>query len=123
MGGGRTVPFLTRISADYTAVDYTPELVETCRLNHPGVRVHHMDARNMATFADNTFALVTFSFNGIASIGHGPGIDRRIKKSARHRGAGSGIKSESYSDIMRTCGDAHGKEYASTNVGTEYENS
>jgi SAM-dependent methyltransferase len=68
VGGGRTVPFLTRISSDYTAVDYTPELVEICRRNHPGVRVHHMDARNMAAFSDNTFALVTFSFNGIDSV-------------------------------------------------------
>jgi SAM-dependent methyltransferase len=70
VGGGRTVPFLTRISTDYTAVDYTPEPVEICRRNHPGVRVHHMDARNMATFGDNTFALVTFSFNGIDSVDH-----------------------------------------------------
>jgi Methyltransferase domain len=35
VGGGRTVPFLTRISNDCTAVDYTPELVEICRRNHP----------------------------------------------------------------------------------------
>src|SRR5260221_3829217 len=35
VGGGRTVPILTSISGDYTAVDYTPELVELCRRNHP----------------------------------------------------------------------------------------
>jgi SAM-dependent methyltransferase len=70
VGGGRTVSFLTRISSDYTAVDYTPELVEICRRNHPGVRVHHMDARNMSAFSDNAFALVTFSFNGIDSVDH-----------------------------------------------------
>jgi SAM-dependent methyltransferase len=68
VGGGRTVPFLTNISSDYTALDYTPELVAICRRNHPGIRVHHMDARNMAAFADNTFALAMFSFNGIDSV-------------------------------------------------------
>lgn len=68
VGGGRTVPLLRRLSQDYTAVDYTQELVDVCRRNHPGVRVLHMDARNMAQFSDHSFALVMFSFNGIDAV-------------------------------------------------------
>lgn len=68
VGGGRTVPMLTAISADYTAVDYTPELVSVCRENHPGAHVFHMDARDMSAFSDNSFALVMFSFNGIDAV-------------------------------------------------------
>ncbi len=68
VGGGRTVPLLTAISHDYTAIDYTPELVGICRRNHPGVRVLQMDARDMSAFADGSFGLVTFSFNGIDAV-------------------------------------------------------
>ncbi|VBW00297.1 type 11 methyltransferase [Burkholderia pseudomallei] len=70
VGGGRTVPLLKTISADYTAVDYTPELVEICRRNHPGTRVHRMDARDMSAFADESFSLVVFSYNGIDAVDH-----------------------------------------------------
>lgn len=68
VGGGRTVPLLTAISQDYTAIDYMPEMVALCRRNHPGVRAHQMDARDMSAFADNSFALVMFSFNGIDAV-------------------------------------------------------
>jgi SAM-dependent methyltransferase len=68
VGGGRTVPLLTQISSNYTGVDYTLELVTICRRNHPGVRVEHMDARDMSAFDDNTFSLVMFSFNGIDAV-------------------------------------------------------
>jgi len=62
------VPLLTQISSNYTGVDYTLELVTICRRNHPGVRVEHMDARDMSAFDDNTFSLVMFSFNGIDAV-------------------------------------------------------
>jgi SAM-dependent methyltransferase len=68
VGGGRTVPLLSRVSPDYTGVDYTPELVAICQRNYPSVQVRVMDARNLAEFEDNSFALVMFSFNGIDSI-------------------------------------------------------
>lgn len=70
VGGGRTVPLLTALSADYIAVDYTPELVEICRRNHPGIQVLHMDARNLSALADARFALVVFSYNGIDAVDH-----------------------------------------------------
>jgi SAM-dependent methyltransferase len=68
VGGGRTVPLLRAVSDDYTAVDYMPEMVDLCRRNHPGVRVLQMDARDLSRFADRSFALVMFSFNGIDAV-------------------------------------------------------
>jgi SAM-dependent methyltransferase len=68
VGGGRTVPLLRALSDDYTAVDYMPEMVDLCRRNHPGVRVLQMDARDLSRFADRSFALVMFSFNGIDAV-------------------------------------------------------
>jgi SAM-dependent methyltransferase len=68
VGGGRTVPLLSAVSSDYTAVDYTPELVEICRRNHPGIQVRQMDARDMSAFPDESFGLVMFSFNGLDAV-------------------------------------------------------
>jgi SAM-dependent methyltransferase len=68
VGGGRTVPIMRSISTSYTAVDYTPELVQICQRNFPDVRVLQMDARDMSSFSDESFALVMFSFNGIDSV-------------------------------------------------------
>jgi SAM-dependent methyltransferase len=68
VGGGRTVPCMRALSDEYIAVDYMPEMVALCRANHPGVQVRQMDARDLSTFADNTFGLVMFSFNGIDAV-------------------------------------------------------
>ncbi len=68
VGGGRTVPLLCEISSDYVALDYTPELVEACRERFPGVRVSEGDARDLSRFADESFKLVVFSYNGIDSV-------------------------------------------------------
>ncbi|AOZ01958.1 SAM-dependent methyltransferase [Cupriavidus sp. USMAHM13] len=68
VGGGRTVPMLRALSQDYVAIDYTPEMVEICRRNHPGVAVHQMDARDLSAFPDDHFGLVMFSFNGIDAV-------------------------------------------------------
>jgi SAM-dependent methyltransferase len=68
VGGGRTVPLLRAISRDYTAIDYTPELVDACRARYPDARVLHGDARDLSRFADGSFQLAVFSFNGIDSV-------------------------------------------------------
>jgi SAM-dependent methyltransferase len=68
VGTGRTTPLLKAVSLDYTAVDYTPEMVQACRARHPGTRVEHMDARDLRAFADGQFALAVFSFNGIDAV-------------------------------------------------------
>jgi ubiquinone/menaquinone biosynthesis C-methylase UbiE len=68
VGAGRTVPLLRSLSDDYTALDYTPELVIACRRKHPDARVLHGDARDLSCFAAQTFKLVVFSFNGIDAV-------------------------------------------------------
>lgn len=68
VGGGRTVAMLRALSEDYVAIDYTPKLVAICQRNHPGVAVRLMDARDLSAFADDTFGLVMFSFNGIDAV-------------------------------------------------------
>jgi ubiquinone/menaquinone biosynthesis C-methylase UbiE len=68
VGGGRTVPLLRQLSADYTAVDYTPALVNACRKKYPDARLLHGDARDLSFFAAETFKLVVFSFNGIDAV-------------------------------------------------------
>jgi SAM-dependent methyltransferase len=70
VGAGRTLPLLTAISRDYVAVDYTPAMVDACRAKHPAARVMHMDARDLSAFADNSFFLVVFSFNGLDAVDH-----------------------------------------------------
>ncbi|MBY4733124.1 class I SAM-dependent methyltransferase [Cupriavidus pauculus] len=68
VGGGRTVPLLRQLSDNYTAVDYTAELVDVCKRNYPDVRVLHADARDLSMFDDESFALVMFSWNGIDAV-------------------------------------------------------
>jgi ubiquinone/menaquinone biosynthesis C-methylase UbiE len=67
VGGGRTAPLLLEISNDYRGIDYLPEMVETARRRFPSLQFQEMDAREL-TFADRSFRLVTFSYNGIDSV-------------------------------------------------------
>jgi SAM-dependent methyltransferase len=69
VGAGRTTALLKDISRDYVGIDYTREMVDACRAKHPGMRIEHMDARDLGAFPDNHFALVMFSFNGIDAVG------------------------------------------------------
>jgi SAM-dependent methyltransferase len=70
VGGGRTAWMLRTISRDYVAVDYSPEMVEACRHEYPGLDVRECDARDLSIFPDGAFALVVFSFNGIDVLDH-----------------------------------------------------
>jgi len=70
VGGGRTTWMLRLLSADYVAVDFSPEMVEACRGEYPGVDVRECDARDLSIFDAEQFALVFFSFNGIDVLNH-----------------------------------------------------
>lgn len=70
IGAGRTVPYLRSLSADYVGVDYLEEMVRLTRARHPDARVELADARDLSGFADCSFGLVCFSFNGIDGLAH-----------------------------------------------------
>jgi SAM-dependent methyltransferase len=70
VGGGRTVPYLQPLSADYVAVDYLEEMVSLTRSRYPDARVELADARDLSVFADSTFSLAFFSCAGIDGVAH-----------------------------------------------------
>lgn len=70
VGTGRTAWLLRPISNDYVAVDYSPEMVNVCRSEYPGLDVRVGDARDLSAFADGHFKLVFFSYNGIDVLSH-----------------------------------------------------
>jgi SAM-dependent methyltransferase len=67
VGGGRTAPLMAGLSWNYRGIDYTQDMVEAARRRFPNLCFHEMDARRMS-FADETFHLVAFSYNGIDSV-------------------------------------------------------
>ena len=70
VGGGRTTAPLLSISRDYTGIDYTEKMVASCQQRFPGVKFLLMDARDMAAFDAESFALVTFACNGLGMVNH-----------------------------------------------------
>jgi SAM-dependent methyltransferase len=70
VGGGRSVPLLRRLSDDYVGIDYLEEMVRLTRERFPDTRLEHVDARDLAPFADRSFALAFWSANGIDGVSH-----------------------------------------------------
>jgi ubiquinone/menaquinone biosynthesis C-methylase UbiE len=70
VGTGRTIPMLQPMTEDYLAIDYLPEMVETCRERFPTARVELGDARSLDGIADRYYGLVHFSYNGIDAVDH-----------------------------------------------------
>jgi SAM-dependent methyltransferase len=70
VGAGRTVPFLRALTADYTAIDFVPAMVELARKRYGGIDVQVGDARDLSRFSDERFTMVNFSYMGIDSVDH-----------------------------------------------------
>jgi SAM-dependent methyltransferase len=70
IGGGRTTPFLLKISPDYTGIDYSPVLVERAKSRLHLESLYVCDVRDMSRFADCAFDFALFSFNGLDHISH-----------------------------------------------------
>ena len=84
-GSGRTTAILKNLSSGYIGLDYSLEMVESCRRRFENVRFIHGDVREMNEFKDEEFDYVMFSFNGLDSINHedrlkGLGEIRRVLK-------------------------------------------
>jgi ubiquinone/menaquinone biosynthesis C-methylase UbiE len=69
-GSGRTTAILKNLSSGYVGLDYSLEMVESCRKRFEGVSFLHGDVRDMSEFKDREFDYVMFSFNGLDSINH-----------------------------------------------------
>ncbi len=69
-GSGRTTAILKNLSSGYIGLDYSLEMVESCRRRFENVRFIHGDVREMNEFKDEEFDYVMFSFNGLDSINH-----------------------------------------------------
>ncbi|MCP4254937.1 MAG: class I SAM-dependent methyltransferase, partial [Candidatus Scalindua sp.] len=69
-GSGRTTAILKNLSSGYVGLDYSLEMVESCRRRFEGVSFLHGDVRDMSGFNDEEFDCVMFSFNGLDSISH-----------------------------------------------------
>jgi SAM-dependent methyltransferase len=68
VGGGRTAALLAPHAGCYLGVDYTPEMVELARSNHPDLDFQLMDARKLRVLENGSQDLVVFSHNGIDSV-------------------------------------------------------
>jgi SAM-dependent methyltransferase len=68
VGGGRTAAMLAANAGNYLGIDYTPEMVEVARSNHPELEFQLMDARSLKAIDDRSQDLVVFSYNGIDSV-------------------------------------------------------
>jgi SAM-dependent methyltransferase len=67
VGGGRTAPLMREISTDYRGIDFAPKMIATARARFPTLDFRKMDARHLE-FGDGSFALATFSYNGIDAV-------------------------------------------------------
>ncbi|MEN1939574.1 class I SAM-dependent methyltransferase [Luteimonas sp. MJ246] len=82
VGGGRTTGYLQGVARSYRAQDISESMADACRAIHPDADVSVGDARSLATYPDNGFDLVLFSFNGIDYIEH---ADRKQVLAAAYR--------------------------------------
>jgi ubiquinone/menaquinone biosynthesis C-methylase UbiE len=65
VGGGRTTPYLSQHSSRYVGVDYSEEMVESCRKKFPRLEFRVADASKLTEFQDASFDVVVMSFNTI----------------------------------------------------------
>jgi ubiquinone/menaquinone biosynthesis C-methylase UbiE len=73
VGGGRTTPYFSQVTADYSGIDYSAAMIAACTTRfstYPQASFEIADARDMSQFEDNSFDFILFSFNGIDYVSH-----------------------------------------------------
>lgn len=72
VGGGRTAEHFLGQTAEYTAIDYCPRMVQAARRRFPASAAAFIlaDARQLDAFPDERFDFVLYSYNGLDYMGH-----------------------------------------------------
>ena len=72
VGGGRTALHFLPLVKQYTAIDYSDEMIQVCKNRFPEYKDQFKiaDVRDLSAFDENSFDFVLFSFNGIDYISH-----------------------------------------------------
>jgi SAM-dependent methyltransferase len=65
VGGGRTTTYLSSRASRYVGVDYAAAMIRACRAKFPGLEFVVADAADLSVFANASFDVVVFAFNGI----------------------------------------------------------
>ncbi len=65
VGGGRTTSYLSDKASRYVGVDYSAEMIKTCRNKFPHLEFEVADASDLSGFSDASFDALVISFNGI----------------------------------------------------------
>jgi SAM-dependent methyltransferase len=88
VGAGRTVPYLTALTNDYTGIDYSPRMLRYCRSRHMGVKLLQCDARKMDPFQDEAFDVVVATWNAIDDSDHSDRLKilNEVRRVLRPRG-------------------------------------
>lgn len=72
VGGGRTAASIAPLVREYVGVDFARAMVEACRTRFAGrlqnSRFEEADARRLGAYADASFDIVLFSYNGLDSL-------------------------------------------------------
>ncbi len=65
VGGGRTTPYLSHVASRYVGLDYSEEMIRTCREKFPQREFRVADAADLSTFANGSFDALVIAFNGL----------------------------------------------------------
>ncbi|MGA9814533.1 MAG: methyltransferase domain-containing protein [Terriglobales bacterium] len=68
VGGGRTAPYLSEKAARYVGVDYSEEMVQSCRRKFPELDFLVSDASELSGFSDASFDAIVIAFNGLDCV-------------------------------------------------------
>lgn len=70
VGAGRTTAFLTSACKDYVGIDYSQAMINIATARFPDTELYQQDARDLSRFAQASFDIVWFSYNGIDYVSH-----------------------------------------------------
>jgi len=82
VGAGRTVPYLSSLTDDYTGIDYSESMLRHCMGIYSNAKLLLCDARNMDIFEDGAFDVVFCCWNMLDDADH---EDRNLMLREVHR--------------------------------------